>query len=188
MHHSRRSVVDRLPKELGPALHLIDTPRVTLRLGGKRDIGFRNSVVVSHRIRYGLGTVCISSWDLGEGYGVSRLEVVHSWYLAWPAWKLSRYNGCCVVAVVKCLRASILLGTPYAQWKPDRPPSGFPDVCGITATCLRVSPVTPLSFSRMIELGPPISLLIILKNIRFERRHEALGFFARGLAAAANDR
>lgn len=73
MHHSRRSVIDRLPKELGSALRLIDVRR--LQGGLKTGIRVsRRSVVVPHRVFYGLASACISSLDLGEGCGGHYLE------------------------------------------------------------------------------------------------------------------
>lgn len=68
-HLSRRSIVNRLPKELGSPLRLIAGQK--RRYGSKTGIEvYRNRVVGLHRVLYGLESACMTSLHLGQGNGL----------------------------------------------------------------------------------------------------------------------
>jgi hypothetical protein len=76
--HSRRSIVNRLPKELGSPLRLIAGHK--RRCGMKTGIEvYRNRVVGLHRVLYGLESACMTSLHLGQGNGGPDLETGWRW-------------------------------------------------------------------------------------------------------------
>jgi hypothetical protein len=78
LHHSRRSIVNRLPKELGSPLRLVAGQK--RRCGSKTGIEvYRNRVVGLHRVLYGLESACMTSLHLGQGNGGPDLETGWRW-------------------------------------------------------------------------------------------------------------